>query len=90
MSLVDRHAMGMLSSVMRALTHMEAAHALRGRRSTWQSSAAAVRSAINVAIRPVVQPAAMQQASPPAAPRTRRTVSPAASVRGISGFGPLF
>jgi hypothetical protein len=31
MSLVDRHKMGMLSSVMRALKHMEA-HALRGQR----------------------------------------------------------
>jgi hypothetical protein len=69
MSLVDRHAMGMLSSVMRALKHMEA---------------------IAVAMRPVVQPTAVQQASPAATPRTRRTVSPGASVRGISGFGPLF
>jgi hypothetical protein len=89
MSQVDRHAMGMLSSVMRALTHMEA-HALRGQRPASRSSAAAVGSAIGVAMRPVVQPAAVQQASPPATPRTRRTVSPADPVRGISGFGPLF
>jgi len=40
MSLVDRHAMGMLSSVMRALTHTEA-HALRGQRTSGQSSTAA-------------------------------------------------
>ena len=53
MSLVDRHAMGMLSSVMRALTHTEA-HALRGRRS----SAAAVRSTIGAAMRPVARRAA--------------------------------
>ena len=77
MSQVDRHAMGMLSSVMRALKHMEA-HALHGRRS----SAAAMR--------PVVQRAAVQQASPTATQQTRRTVAPAATVKGISGFGPLF
>jgi hypothetical protein len=77
MSLVDRHAMGMLSSVMRALTHMDA-HALRGRRSP------------AAAMRPVVQPAAVQQASPTATPRTRSTVSPAGNPSGIRGFGPLF
>ena len=74
MSLMDRHDIGMLSSVMRALKHIEAA----------------VRSAMGVAMRPVVQPVAVEQASPTATPRTRRTVSPAATVRGISGFGPLF
>jgi hypothetical protein len=89
MSLVERQEMGMLSSVMRALTHMEA-HALRGQRPSWRSSAAAVRSAIGVATRPVVQPGAVPQATPTATPRTRSTVSPAGSVRGISGFGPLF
>ncbi|MBV9169048.1 MAG: hypothetical protein JOZ81_03045 [Chloroflexi bacterium] len=46
--------------------------------------------AIGVAIRQVVQPAAVQEASPTATPRTRSTVPPAASVTGISGFGPLF
>jgi hypothetical protein len=40
MSLVSCHAMGMLRSVMRALTHPEAAHALRGQRPSSQSSAA--------------------------------------------------
>ena len=53
MSLVDRHEIGMLSSVMRALTHMEA-HALRGRRS----SAATVPSTIGPAMRPVARRAA--------------------------------
>ena len=43
MSLMDRHDIGMLSSVMRALKHMEAA----------------VRSAMGVAMRPVVQPVAV-------------------------------
>jgi len=41
MSLVDRHEMGMLSSVMRALKHMEV-HALRRQRPRWRWSAAAV------------------------------------------------
>ena len=86
MSLVDRHERGMLSSVMRALKHIEA-HALRGQPPIWRSSAAAVGSAIGAAMRPAVQPAAAQQASPTATPRTRRTVSPAATLRG---FGPLF
>jgi hypothetical protein len=63
MSLVDRHAMGMLSSVMRALKHMEA-HALRGQRPSSRSSAAAVGSAIGVAMGPAVRPAAAEQASP--------------------------
>jgi hypothetical protein len=85
MSQVDRHAMGMLSSVMRALKHMDA-HALRGRRS----SAAAVGSVIHVAMRPVAQPAGVQQASPMATPPTRSTVSPAGNPSGIRGFGPLF
>jgi hypothetical protein len=89
MSPVNRHAMGMLSSVMRALKHMEA-HVLRGQRPSWQSSAAAVRSAIGVAIRPTVQPASLQQASPTVTRRTQGTVSPAGSVGGIGGFGPLF
>jgi hypothetical protein len=71
MSLVDRHEIGMLRSVIRTLKDVEAA----------------VASAIGVAMR---QPAAVQQASPTATPRIRRTVSPAATVRGISGFGPLF
>jgi hypothetical protein len=81
MSLVDRHEIGMLSSVMRALKHMEV-HALRRQRPRWRSSAAAVG--------PAVRSVATQQASPTASPRTRRTVSPAGSLRGISGFGPLF
>jgi hypothetical protein len=51
MSLVDRHATGMLSSVMRALTHMEA-HALRGRRPSWQSSAAASAGRFRTGIKP--------------------------------------
>jgi hypothetical protein len=89
MNQVDCHETGMLSSVMRALKHMEA-HALRGQRPSWRSSAAAVRSAIGMAMGPTVQPAAVQQASPPATSRTSRTVSPAGPVRGISGFGPLF
>jgi hypothetical protein len=55
MSLVDRHATGMLSSVMRALKHMEA-HALREQRPSSRSSAAAVG--------PAVRPVATQQASP--------------------------
>jgi hypothetical protein len=38
MSPVDRHAMGMLSSVMRALKYSEA-HALRGQRPSWRPSA---------------------------------------------------
>jgi hypothetical protein len=88
MSLVDRHAMGMLSSVMRALKHMEA-HALRGERPSSRSSAAAGGSEIEVAMAPV-QAAAAEQASPTATPQTRRTVSPAASVGSIRGFGPLF
>jgi len=90
MSLVDRHAIGMLSSVMRALKHMEAAHALRGQRRSSRSSAAAVGSAIGVAMRPVVQPAAVQEASPTGAPRTRRTEPLTGTVRVFSGFGPLF
>jgi len=89
MSLVDRHAKGMPSSVMRALTHMEA-HVLRGQHPSSRSSAAAVGSAIDVAMGPVVQPAAAHQASRTATPRTRRTVSPAATFTGIGGFGPLF
>ena len=51
MSLVDHHAIGMLSSVMRALKHMEA-HALRGQRCSWRLCAA-VGSAIDVAMGPV-------------------------------------
>jgi len=47
MSLVDCHEMGMLSSVMRALKHMEA-RALRGQRP----SVAAAGSAIGVAVGP--------------------------------------
>ena len=81
MSLVDRHAMGMLSSVMRALKHMQA-HALRGQRPTWRSSAAAVGAA--------VRPVATRQASPTASPRTRRTDYLTGTVRVFSGFGPLF
>jgi hypothetical protein len=84
MSLVDRHEIGMLGSVMRALKHMEV-HALGGLRS----SAAAV-SPIGVAMGPAVQPAAAEQASPSPTRRARRTVSPAGTVRGIRGFGPLF
>lgn len=57
MSLVDRHAMGMLSSVMRALKHMEATHALRRQHPLRRLSAAAIRSAIGAAMGPVVQPA---------------------------------
>jgi hypothetical protein len=89
MSLVDRHTTRMLSSVMRALKHIEA-HALRQQHSSWRSSAAAVGSAVGVAVGPVMQPAAVQHASPTATPRTRRTVSRAATSKGISGFGPLF
>jgi hypothetical protein len=62
MSLVDRYAMGMLSSVMRALTHMEA-HALHGQRPSSRSSAATIGSAIGVAVGPVARRAA-EQASP--------------------------
>jgi hypothetical protein len=51
MSPVSCHAIGMLSSVMPALTHTEA-HALRGQRSSRRSSAAAVGSSIGVAVRP--------------------------------------
>jgi len=51
MSLVDRHEIGMLSSVMRALKHTEA-HALRRQRPSWRSSAAVVGSAIGVAVGP--------------------------------------
>jgi hypothetical protein len=47
MSPVDHFAIGMLSSVMRALTYE--AHALRGQRLSWRSSAVAVGSAIGVA-----------------------------------------
>jgi predicted protein tyrosine phosphatase len=90
MNLVDRHEIGMLSSVMRALKHMEEAHALRGQCPSSRSSAAAVGSAIGVAVGPTAQPAALQQASPTATPPTRRTVPPADTVGGISGFGPLF
>jgi hypothetical protein len=89
MSVVARHAIGMLSLVMRALTHTEA-HALRGQRSPSRSSAAAVGSAIGVAMRPAVQPSSLRQASPTAAPRTQGTVSPTGTVGGIGGFGPLF
>jgi hypothetical protein len=48
MSLVSCHEIGMLSSVMRALKHMEA-HALRGQRPSWRSSAATIGSAIGLA-----------------------------------------
>jgi hypothetical protein len=81
MSLVDRHAIDMLSSVMRALKHPEA-HALDGQGPSGWSSAAAAGEAM--------QPVATQQASPTAAPRTRSSVSRANAVGGISGFGPLF
>ena len=59
MSLVDRHEIGMLSSVMRALKHMEA-HALRGQRPSWRSSAATPTatprplSALSPSARPLV------------------------------------
>ena len=44
MSLVDLHDIGMLSSVMRALKHVQV-HESRGQRPSWRSSAAAVGSA---------------------------------------------
>jgi hypothetical protein len=52
MSLVSCHELGMLSSVMRALKHREA-HALHGQPLSGRPSAAAVGSAIGVAMRPV-------------------------------------
>jgi hypothetical protein len=66
------------------------AYVLRGQHSSWRLSAAAIGFAIGVAMRPAVQPAAAQQATPTAMPRTRGTVAPAGTVRGSSGFGPLF
>jgi hypothetical protein len=79
MSLVDRHDIRMLSSVMRALKHIEV-HALPRHRF-----AAAIRSAIGTAMG-----LAAQQARPTATSRARGTVTPAASAGGIRGFGPLF
>jgi len=49
MSLVDCHEMGTLSSVMRALKHTKAAHALGGQRPSWRSSAAHLGSAMGAA-----------------------------------------
>jgi hypothetical protein len=63
MSQVDRHAIGMLSSVMQALKHTEA-RALRSHRPSSPSSAAAIRCAIGVAMGPAVEPAAAEQPSP--------------------------
>jgi len=90
MSLVDCHAIGVLSSVMRALKQMEPVHALRGQRESSRSSAAGVGSAIGEATGRAVQPAAARHASPTATSPTQGTVSPADTVGGISGFGPLF
>jgi hypothetical protein len=79
MILVSCHAIGMLSSVKRALKHIEA-HALPRHRIV-----AAVRSAIGTAMG-----LAAQQARPTATSRARGTVTPAATAGGIRGFGPLF
>jgi hypothetical protein len=48
MSPVDRHEMGMLSSVMRALKHPKP-RPLCGQRPSWRAPAAAVGSAIGAA-----------------------------------------
>jgi hypothetical protein len=48
MSLVSCREIGMLSSVMRALTHMDA-QVLRGQRPSWPSSAATPTATIGVA-----------------------------------------
>ena len=64
MSLVSCHEMGMLSSVMRALKHMEA-HALRRQRASWRSSAAT----------PTATPRRLSALSPSATPlKTAKSV----------------
>jgi len=75
MSLVDRHEMGMLSSVMRALKH---------------TGTATVGSAIDAAVGPGDAACRSATSDSKTTPHTPRTVSPAGTIRPISGFGPLF
>jgi hypothetical protein len=88
MSLVDCHSMSMLRSVMRALTHPEA-HALRGQRSSEQSSTAAlvVRHRRDHGTRPLaVEPCVVRTTM-----EGHSTLSRSRSIRGrrMLGTAPL-
>jgi hypothetical protein len=79
--LFERLVRSVVGPVTPTLNHTHG-DASRGRRVSW--------TALGVARGLVVQTVAAQQTTPTATSRTRGTVSPAGSVRGISGFGPLF